>query len=66
MVKKSMDDDQMMEEFDDEGSLEFDQGDELDFTGEDELLIEEGEEEEDLIPSRSEEHTSELQSPWNI
>jgi hypothetical protein len=51
MVKKSMDDDQMMEEFDDEGSLEFDQGDELDFTGEDELLIEEGEEEEDLIPS---------------
>ncbi len=39
MVKKSMDDDQMMEEFDDEGSLEFDQEDEL-VTGEDELLLE--------------------------
>ncbi len=51
MVKKNMEDDQLMEEFDDEGSLEFDHGDELDFTGEDDLLVEDGEEEEDLMPS---------------
>jgi hypothetical protein len=51
MPKKNMDDDQLMEEFDDEGSgLEFDQGDELDFTEEEDLLIDEGEDEE-LIPS---------------
>ncbi|HOI95905.1 MAG TPA: hypothetical protein PK250_14460 [Syntrophobacter fumaroxidans] len=51
MVKKNMEDDQLMEEFDEEGGLEFDQGDELDFTGEDDLMIEEGEDEEDILPS---------------
>ena len=51
MAKKNMEDDQLMEEFDDEGSLEYDQGDELDFAGEDDLLIEDVDEEEDLIPS---------------
>lgn len=51
MAKKNMEDDQLMEEFDDEGNLEYDQGDELDFAGEDDLLIEDVDEEEDLIPS---------------
>lgn len=50
MVKKGIDDDQLMEEFDEDGGLEYDQSDELDFTGENELLIEEGEE-EDISPS---------------
>lgn len=50
MPKKNMEDDQLMEEFDDEGTLGFDQGDELDFTGEEDLLIEEPEDEE-LMPS---------------
>ncbi|HOV85802.1 MAG TPA: hypothetical protein PLM79_05535 [Syntrophobacteraceae bacterium] len=50
MVKKGIDDDHLMEEFDEDGGLEFDQTDELDFTGEDDLLMEEGDE-EDLIPS---------------
>ncbi|MFP5212496.1 MAG: hypothetical protein ACLGPL_03880 [Acidobacteriota bacterium] len=50
MAKKNMEDDQLMEEFDDDSSLEFDQGDELDFASEDDMLIEEGEEEE-LLPS---------------
>ncbi|MCE5242433.1 MAG: hypothetical protein ABFD98_11800 [Syntrophobacteraceae bacterium] len=51
MAKKNMEDDQMMEEFDDDNSLEFDHGDELDFAAEEDLLIEEGEEDEDIIPS---------------
>lgn len=50
MPKKNMEDDQLMEEFDDEGGLGFDQGDELDFTGEEDLLLEEGDD-EDLMPS---------------
>jgi hypothetical protein len=50
MPKKNMEDDQLMEEFDDEGSLGFDQGEELDFAGEDDLLLEESED-EDLMPS---------------
>lgn len=50
MAKKNMEDDQLMEEFDDEGGLGFDQGEELDFTGEEDLLLEESEE-EDLMPS---------------
>lgn len=51
MAKKSIDEDGLIEEFDDEGGLEFDQGDELDFAGEDDLLTEDMEEEEDLAPS---------------
>ena len=49
-MTKNMEDDQLMEEFDDEGGLEYDQADELDFTGEEDLLMEEGDE-EDLSPS---------------
>jgi hypothetical protein len=50
MVKKNIDDDQLLEDFDDEGGPEYDRSDELDFTGEEDLLLEEGED-EDLIPS---------------
>jgi hypothetical protein len=49
--KKDIEDDPLLEEFDDDGSLEFDQGGELDFAGEDDLLIEEGDEEEEFAPS---------------
>jgi hypothetical protein len=51
MVKKNMDDDNLMEDFDDDSGLEFDQGDELDFAGEDDLLSEDMEDEEDIAPS---------------
>ena len=51
MPKKNMEDDQLMEEFDDDSSLEFDHGDELDFAAEDDLLIEEGDDDEEIIPS---------------
>ncbi len=51
MVKKSIGDDPIIEEFDDDGGLEFDQQDELDFTADEDLLIDEGDEEEDLVPS---------------
>jgi hypothetical protein len=51
MVKKNIEDDPIIEEFDDDGGLEFDQQDELDFAGDEDLLIEEGDEEEDLAPS---------------
>lgn len=51
MAKKNMEDDQMMEEFDEDSSLEFDHGDELDFAADEDLLIEEGEEDEEIIPS---------------
>ena len=50
MPKKNIEDDQLMEDFDDEGGLGFDQGDELDFTGEEDLLLEETED-EDVMPS---------------
>jgi len=50
MPKKNMEDDQLMEEFDDEGGLGFDQGEELDFAGEEDLLLDESEDEE-LMPS---------------
>jgi len=51
MAKNNVDDDQMMDSFDDEDGMGFDQSDELDFGGEEDLLLEEGEEEEDLAPS---------------
>jgi hypothetical protein len=51
MVKKNIEDDPIIEEFDDDGGLEFDQQDELDFATDEDLLIDEGEEEEDLVPS---------------
>lgn len=49
-MSKNMDEDQLMGEFDDEGTLDYDQPDELDFAAEDDLLIEEGED-EDIGPS---------------
>jgi len=51
MVKKNIEDSPIIEEFDDDGGLEFDQQDELDFGADEDLLIDEGEEEEDLVPS---------------
>jgi hypothetical protein len=51
MVKKNIDDDPMIEEFDDDGGLEFDQQDELDFAADEDLLLDEGDEEEDHVPS---------------
>ena len=51
MVKKNIEDDPIIEEFDDDGGLEFDQQDELDFATDEDLLIDEGDEEEDLVPS---------------
>jgi hypothetical protein len=51
MPKKDMDSDQMMDDFEDDSGLEFEQSDELDFAGEDDLLLEEGDEDEDLLPS---------------
>ena len=51
MVKKNMEDDPIIEEFDDDGGLEFDQQDELDFTADEDLLLDEGDEEEDHVPS---------------
>lgn len=49
-MPKNIEDDQLMEEFDDDSGLGFDQGDELDFTGEDDLLMDESDE-EDIAPS---------------
>jgi hypothetical protein len=51
MVKKNIEDDPTIEEFDDDGGLEFDQQDELDFAADEDLLLDEGEEEEDHVPS---------------
>ena len=51
MAKKNMDDGPIIEEFDDDGGLEFDQQDELDFAADEDLLLEDGEDEEDLVPS---------------
>jgi hypothetical protein len=51
MVKKNIEDDPIIEEFDDDGGLEFDQQDELDFATDEDLLIDEGDEEEELVPS---------------
>ena len=49
--KDDMDSDQMMDDFEDDAGLEFEQTDELDFAGEDDLLLEEGDDDEDLLPS---------------
>ncbi len=49
-MAKNIEDDQLMEEFDDDSGLGFDQGDELDFAGEDDLLMDESED-DDLAPS---------------
>jgi hypothetical protein len=49
-MAKNIEDDQMMEDYDDDSGLGFDQSEELDFAGEDDLLLEESEE-EDIAPS---------------
>ena len=51
MPKKDMDGDQMMDDFEEDSGLEFEQTDELDFAGDEDLLLEEGEEDEDMLPS---------------
>jgi len=49
-MAKNIEDDQLIQDYDDEGDLGFDQGDELDFAGDEDLLLEEGEE-DDVLPS---------------
>ncbi|MHC1744718.1 MAG: hypothetical protein AB9873_17060 [Syntrophobacteraceae bacterium] len=49
-MAKNIEDDQLMDTFDDDSSLGFDQGDDLDFAGDEDMMIEEGEE-EDISPS---------------
>ena len=51
MPKKDMDSDRMMDDFEDDSGLEFEQTDELDFAGEDDLLLEDDDTDEDLLPS---------------
>jgi hypothetical protein len=51
MPKKDMDSDQMMDDFEEESGLEFEQTDELDFAGDEDLLLEEGDEDDDMLPS---------------
>ena len=51
MPKKDTEQDQMMDDFEDDSGLEFEQTDELDFAADDDLLIEEGDEDEDVLPS---------------
>ena len=50
MPKKDVDGDQM-DDFEEDSGLEFEQTDELDFTGDDDLLLEEGDEDEEMLPS---------------
>src|SRR5690349_7374368 len=51
MPKKDTDDDQMMDDFEEDSGLEFEQTEELDFTGEDDLLLDEGDDDEEIPPS---------------
>ncbi len=51
MPQNDMDSDGNMDDFEDDSGLEFEQTDEIDFVGEDDLLLEEGEDDEDLLPS---------------
>ncbi|MCE5336465.1 MAG: hypothetical protein LLG06_17960 [Desulfobacteraceae bacterium] len=51
MPKKDMDHDQMMDDFEDDAGLEFEQNEELDFAADDDLLLEEGEDDEEVLPS---------------
>jgi len=48
MPAKEMDGDQMMDDFEDDSGLEYEQTDELDFTGEDDLLLEDGDDDDEL------------------
>ncbi|MHC1724783.1 MAG: hypothetical protein AB9866_01970 [Syntrophobacteraceae bacterium] len=47
MPKKDMDGDQM-DDFEEDSGLEFEQSEELDFAGEDDLLLEDGDDDEEL------------------
>lgn len=49
-MAKNIEDDQLMEAFDDDSGLGFDQTDDLDFTSDEDMLIEEGDE-EDISPT---------------
>ncbi|MFZ2448854.1 MAG: hypothetical protein WAW37_21030 [Syntrophobacteraceae bacterium] len=51
MPKKDTETDQMMDDFEDESGLEFEQTDELDFTGEDDLLLDDAEDDDEVLPS---------------
>ena len=51
MPKKDMNGDQMMDDFEEESGLEFEQTDELDFAGDEDLLLEEGDEDGNTLPS---------------
>lgn len=51
MPKKDMESDPMIDDFEDDSGLEFEQTDELDFAAEDDLLLDESEDDEDLLPS---------------
>ena len=51
MPKKDMESDRMIDDFEDESGLEFEQADELDFAGDEDLLLEEGDDDEDMLPS---------------
>jgi hypothetical protein len=51
MPKKDMEGDQMMDDFEEDSGLEFEQTDELDFAGEEDLLLEETDDDEEMVPS---------------
>lgn len=50
MTKKKMDDENLMEGFEDENTMDYDQTEELDFSSDEDLLLDEGDE-EDILPS---------------
>ncbi len=50
MTKNKMEDDQLIESFEDESTMDYDQAEELDFSTEDDMLLEDGDE-EDLMPT---------------
>jgi len=50
MPKKDTDNDHM-DDFEEDSGLEFEQTDELDFTGEDDLLLDETDDDDDVLPS---------------
>ena len=51
MPKKDMEGDGMMDDFEDDSGLEFEQTDELDFASEEDLLLEETDDDEEIVPS---------------
>ncbi|MEM5790249.1 MAG: hypothetical protein AAGU11_23260 [Syntrophobacteraceae bacterium] len=51
MPKKDVDNEQLMDDFEDDSGLEFEQTDELDFAGEDDLLLDEADDDDEVLPS---------------